>query len=63
MQISINLTEIAVNERISTKLALTEPYATDREGREKIFIISADEHRETIHIDFTVHIFIGDQQY
>lgn len=58
------LTELDVNERSLTKLAQTELYATDRDRREKLFItISADEIRGTIPIYFTVHIFIGDQQY
>ena len=57
------MTELAVNEHNATKLARLEPYATDHEGRVKLLTISADENRGTIHICFTVHSFIRDQQY
>ena len=65
VEISINLTEQAVNERNSTKLSPTNRTlcdTTDREGRGKLFIFSADENRGTIHVYFTVHGVITDQQ-
>ena len=60
IEISTKLTEHTVNGRNSTKLALTKPYATDREGRGKLFIISADVNRGTFHdIYFTASLEIN----
>ena len=46
IEMSTTLKELAVNERNSTTLTLTEPYATVREGRENLFIISTDKNRK-----------------
>ena len=59
IEISTNLTELAINERTSTKLALADSYGTDREGRRKLFIISAEENSGTIYIYFTALLEIN----